>query len=155
MKKIIMSLCLLISCGSFASNHLTSNELIEFKAKYLQKKEEIRLIKHSINELKNDIFIQSVSNLEIEPLKNTLKAFNDILDKGYEPYPNWIFNKITNLEEGIQRKNFYLQAKSDAYGQLEKNYAALISYIDEHSSNNIQLQGGSHFSVNGVTVLDY
>ena len=150
-----MSLCLLISCGSFASNHLTSNELIEFKAKYLQKKEEIRLMKNSINSLKNDIYIQSVRNLEIEPLKDTLNSFNKILVDGYVEEPNSIFNKITNLEEDIQRKRFYLNAKSDAYGQLEKNYSALISYIDEHSSNTIKLQGGSHFSVNGETVLDY
>lgn len=156
MKKSMVTMCLLFStCNLFASNHVTSTELMEYKAKYLQKKEEIRLIKNAINDVENDIIVQTVNNLEIEPLRNQLNTYNEILDRGYEPYPNWIFNKITNLKEDIQKLDFYLKAKSKAYGDVEKNYNALIRYINENTSADVRRQGSYNFSVNGETIVSY
>lgn len=157
MKKVI-SLCLLASCNSFASDHVTANQLIEYKAKYAQIKEDISSVKKSISNLKTQILIQTLSNLEIEPLRNNLNAFNTILEIGYEPYPNWIFGKVNNLKYGvggIQWHEFYTDAKDKAYSKVKQNYMALLHYIDGKSNDDISSQGSFNFSVNGETFLDY
>ena len=158
MKKIIMSLCLLVSCSSFASNHLTANQLVKYKAKYAQAKEDISSVKRSISNLRTQILIQTLRNLEIEPLRNNLNAFNTILERGYEPYPNWITGAINTLKYGvgsIQWHEFYQSEKEKAYSKVNQNYMALLHYINSKSDDYISSQGSFNFSVNGEAVLDY
>lgn len=148
-------MCLLVSCSSFASSHLTNEKLIEYKAKLAMVKEDIRLIKKEIIDLRNDILTQRLNNTEIQPLRNQLDAYNKILDTGYEPYPNWIFGKITSLRLGLDKLTFLTQAKTKAYERITDNYVALITYLNTKTTSNVEMQGSYNFTVNGESVVGY
>lgn len=151
-----MSLCLLASCSSFASSHLTHNQTNEYRLRLAQVKDDISEIKKEIVDLKNDILTQQLTNTEIVPLRNQLNAYEKIIDRGYEPYPNWIFGKNVSLRAGLDNLTFYTQAKTKAYERITDNYVALITYINTKTPNaNVSIQGDHSFSVNGETVLDY
>lgn len=167
MKKIIMSLCLLVSCSSFASSHLTHQQVIEYKARLAQVNQDIREIKKEIVSLRNNILTQQLANTEIQPLRNQLNAYekavergNEIIESGEVSQHEWAYIETKSLKYGrensISYLNFYTDAKTKAYERITKNYVALITYINTKvPSNNASLQGMFHFAVNGVPLLDY
>ena len=150
MKKLLITIGLVVSVTSNASNHLTQNHLKNYQEKYIETLGKITDTIDNIKSMNNYILYLKLVNTQVSPLEGQVNEYSYLknYDFSEDLYPNWIITRYSDLKEGYGKLDFFYQNLLQRRNGLYTNYEAIVKYANENLDEEITIDDYHFININ-------
>lgn len=152
MKKTIVSLAL-ITTSAMASDHITNNQLIDYKTKYLEAEMELNRLEKIEDELTEKTNLLEVEKNKINGLEDMIFSYKFLasyrVNGNYSP----MFTKYYKLLDDYRRLDYNHKYNTVYYNFIMDNYKYIVNYANENLNDAIELDKYFNVTVNGEKLI--
>ena len=154
MKKLIVPLVLLTT-SAIASNHISHNQVIDYKVKYLEAVKELNRLEKIEDGLQEKTTDLETERNKISGLKDMVFDYKSIATYRVNPSYAEITSKYYKLLNNYRVKDYNYNYNKVYYDFIMRNYKFVVSYANENLNDTIEFDRYFNVVVNGEKLIKW